>query len=295
MAGGNASRTRGTAIALVAAALILSLPAIAAAAQCSRPERVDHRDAECLDASWKNRGIFKKSTFRIQNMCATYGTVVAKVDLVAASDMTLHLTDGRRKGGHAWRQIRSVSCCSDLGICNRSDAVTDEGCQARIMQASSAPLSCRSITATATSPGENYMCTIQAECYRDPSPFIPVTWSSTITVPFVALGDVVDRRLALTGTDAAHIRASTGPRTRPRLGQIIPSVDSNPCQLPPETFAPASAEAKPDKRQAVRLEGIVLSSRREMRRRQPPKPCIRPRRSPQLSHLPKRTPNRPLQ
>ena len=190
MAGGNASRTRGTAIALVAAALILSLPSIAAAAQCSRPERVDHRDAECLDASWKNRGIFKKSTFRIQNMCATYGTVVAKVDLVAASDMTLHLTDGRRKGGHAWRQIRSVSCCSDLGICNRSDAVTDEGCQARIMQASSAPLSCRSITATATSPGENYMCTIQAECYRDPSPFIPVTWSSTITVPFVALGDV---------------------------------------------------------------------------------------------------------
>ncbi len=190
MAGGNASRTRGTAIALVAAALILLLPSIAAASQCSRPERVDHRDAECLDASWTNRGIFEKSPFRVQNRCAAYGKVVAKVDLVAASDLTLHLTDGRRKGGHAWRQIRSVSCCSDLGICNRSDAVTDEGCQARIMQASSAPLSCRSITATATSPGENYMCTIQAECYRDPSPFIPVTWSSTITVPFVALGDV---------------------------------------------------------------------------------------------------------
>ena len=53
-----------------------------------------------------------------------------------------------------------------------------------------APLSCRSITATATSPGENYMCTIQAECYRDSNTLIFATWSSTITVPFVALGDV---------------------------------------------------------------------------------------------------------
>ncbi len=190
MAGGNASRTRDKAIAVVAAALILSLPSIAAATQCSRPERVDHRDAECLDASWKNRGIFKKSTFRVQNRCAAYGTVVAKVDLVAASDVTLRLDHGRRGRGHAWRQIRSISCCSDMGICNRSDAVTDEGCQARIMQASTAPLSCRSVTAYATSPGENYNCTIEAECYRDSNTLIFATWSSTITVPFVALGDV---------------------------------------------------------------------------------------------------------
>ena len=175
--------------ALLAVALLL-LPASVEASQCSRPERVDHRDAECLDASWKNRGIFKKSTFRVQNRCATYGKVVAKVDLVAASDLTVHLTDGRRKGGHAWRQIRSISCCSDVGICNRSDAVTDEGCQARIMQASTAPLSCRSITAYATSPGENYNCTVEAECYRDFDTLIPATWSSTITVPFVALGDL---------------------------------------------------------------------------------------------------------
>ena len=177
------------AIALLAGALLL-LPDDAEASQCSPSERVDHRDAECLNASWKNRGTFKKSTFRVQNRCATYGTVVAKVDLVAASDMTLHLDHGRRGRGHAWRQIRSISCCSDMGICNRSDAVTDEGCQARIMRVSMAPLSCRSITATATSPGENYKCTIEAECYRDPSPFIPVAWSSTITVPFVALGEV---------------------------------------------------------------------------------------------------------
>ena len=190
MAGRKASRTRGTAIAVVAAALILSLPSTASANQCSRPERVDHRDAECLDASWTNRGIFEKSPFRVQNRCAAYGKVVAKVDLVAAGDLTLHLTDGRRKGGHAWRQIRSITCCSDIGICNRSDAVTDEGCQARIMQASTAPLNCRSITAYATSPGENYSCTVEAECYRDFDTLIFATRSSTITVPFVALGDV---------------------------------------------------------------------------------------------------------
>ena len=185
----NNARAGFAASAILAASFLL-FPADAEASQCSRGDRVDHRDAECLDASWTNRGTFEKSPFRVQNRCAAYGKVVAKVDLVAASDLTLHLTDGRRKGGHAWRQIRSITCCSDLGICNRSDAVTDEGCQARIMQASTAPLSCRSITAYATSPGENYNCTVEAKCYRDFDSLIPATWSSTITVPFVALGDV---------------------------------------------------------------------------------------------------------
>ena len=193
MAGGNAShasRTRGAAIAVVVAALILLLPSIAAASQCSPSERVDRRDAECLSASWKNRGIFKKSTYRVQNMCAAYGRVAAKVDLVAARDRTVNLDDGRPRRGWAWRQIRSISCCSDTGICNRSDAVTDEGCLARFRQASSAPLSCYSYTASATSPGENYKCTIKARCHAYFNPFLPRLISSTITVPFVALGDV---------------------------------------------------------------------------------------------------------
>ena len=177
------------AIALLAGAFLL-ISEDAAAGQCSRPERVDHRDAECLDASWKNRGIFKKSTFRVQNRCAAYGTVVAKVDLVAASDLTLHLDHGRRGRGSVWRQIRSISCCSDMGICNRSDAVTDEGCLARLMRVSMAPPSCRSITASATSPGENYSCTIKGQCYVEFNPFLPRIVSSTITVPFVALGEV---------------------------------------------------------------------------------------------------------
>ncbi len=189
MAGGNASRTRGTAIALVAAALILSLPSIAAAAQCSRPERVAHRDAECLDASWKNRGIFKKSTFRVRNSCAAYGTVVAKFDLVAAQDRMLHLNNRNPRRGHVWRQIRSISCCSDMGICNRSDAVTDEGCLARFRRVSPAAPRCRNPTASAAISGENYSCIVTARCrnsFSHLSRYIP----STITVPFAALGDV---------------------------------------------------------------------------------------------------------
>ena len=192
MAGGNASHassTRGTAIAVVAAALILLLPSIAAASQCSRPERVDREDAECLSASWRNRGIFKKSTYRVQNECAAYGRVAAKVDLVAARDRTVNLDDGRPRRGWAWRQIRSISCCSDIGICNRSDAVTNAGCLARFKQASSAPLSCRAISATAAISGEKYSCTITARCHRDVWPQ-PIYDTSTITVPFLALGDV---------------------------------------------------------------------------------------------------------
>ena len=189
MAGGNASRTRGTATALVAAALILSLPSIAAAAQCSRPERVDHRDAECLDASWRNRGIFKKSTFRVRNRCAAYGTVVAKFDLVAAQDRMLRLNNRNPRRGHVWRQIRSISCCSDMGICNRSDAVTDEGCLARFRRVSPAAPRCRNPTASAAISGENYSCIVTAQCRNGFSHlfrYIP----STITVPFAALGDV---------------------------------------------------------------------------------------------------------
>ncbi len=189
MAGGNASRTGATAIAAVAAALTLSLPSIAAAGQCSPSKRVDRRNAECLDASWKNRGTFKASTLRVRNRCAAYGTVVAKVDLAAARDLTLRLDGPRAIRGRVWRRIRSISCCSDLGICNRSDAVTDEGCLARFRRVSPAAPRCRNATASAAISGENYSCIVTARCRSDFSHlfrYIP----STITVPFAALGDV---------------------------------------------------------------------------------------------------------
>ena len=187
MAGGNASRTRE--IAVVAAALILLVPASVAASQCSRENRVDVRDAECLSASWRNPGAFKKSTYRVQNTCPLYGRVAAKVDLVGAKDRTVNLDDGRARRGWAWRHIRSISCCSDTGICNRSDAVTDEACLARFKRVSTAPLSCRDISASANLSGGKLSCNVSAFCTFSVQPSTRYQLS-TITVPFIALGNV---------------------------------------------------------------------------------------------------------
>ena len=178
------------AFALLAGALLL-FPADAAASQCSRENRVDHRNAECLSASWKSGGIFKKGWFRVQNMCAAYGQVTAKVDLVAARDMTVRLNNGIPRRGSVWRRIRSISCCSDAGdLCNRSDMVTDEGCLARFKRVSTAPLSCRDMSASAAISGENYSCTVTARCRRSSHPMDTFYDSTEITVPFLALGNV---------------------------------------------------------------------------------------------------------
>ena len=93
MAQEDTRRTGIPAVAVLAVALIL-LPTGTAEASCSAGNRVDHRDAECLSAGWKNRGLLKKSPYHVRNMCPEYGKVVAKVDLKSASDRTLHLNDG---------------------------------------------------------------------------------------------------------------------------------------------------------------------------------------------------------
>ena len=169
------------AIALLAGALLL-LPENAEASQCSRAERVNHRDAECLYAWWKNRGLFKKSPYHVSNQCSQYGKVVAKVDLVSASDRTLHLADALPRDGDTRHRIRGISCCSDMGICNRADAVTDAGCKAQFKRVSMASKQCGAVTASATISGDNYSCTITAKC--------DTTYYSTVTVPFVALANV---------------------------------------------------------------------------------------------------------
>ena len=169
------------AIALFAGALLL-LPENAEASQCSRAERVNHRDAECLYAWWKNRGLFKKSPYHVSNQCSEYGKVVAKVDLASASDRTIHLIDDIPRDGDTRHRIRGISCCSDMGICNRADAVTDAGCKAQFMRVSMASKQCGAVTASATISGDNYSCTITAKC--------DMTYYSTVTVPFVALANV---------------------------------------------------------------------------------------------------------
>ena len=161
MAEASTFRTGVLAVALLAAAFML-LPATTAEASCSTGNRVDHRDAECLSAWWKNRGLLKKSPYHVRNMCPEYGKVVAKVDLRSARDRTIHLTDGLPRDGDTRHRIRGISCCSDIGeLCNRSDIVTDEGCAARFNRVSPAAGDCWKETATAVISGDNYDCRIR--------------------------------------------------------------------------------------------------------------------------------------
>ena len=188
----------GLAASVLLAVALLFLPADASAGQCSRSERVDHRDAECLYAWWKNRGLFRNSPYHVSNQCSEYGKVVAKVDLAAASDRTLHLTDALPTDGDTRNLIRGIACCSDMGICNRSDVVTDEGCLARFRQASPAARNCQPDAATARA-SENYRCTITASCelWR-PNEYTVMRKTTSITVPFVDLDDVQNCRGVLT-------------------------------------------------------------------------------------------------
>ena len=191
----GARPTRQLPAALALAVVILALPAVPADAACGDSERISHRNSECLEAWWKNKGAFRKSKFHVRNMCPDYGRVVAKVDLKNAADRTLHLDDGNRRNSSTSHRIRWISCCSDLGdLCNRSDVVTDAGCRARFKQVSSAARSCGNVnlTATASISGERYTCTIAARCrmaWPDAQGLMPYVPSS-ITVPWTELGNV---------------------------------------------------------------------------------------------------------
>ncbi len=187
----KASRTGLSAIMFLAVALMW-LPAGTTSAACSAGNRVDHRDAECLNAWWKNRGLFRKSPYHVRNMCPGYGTVVAKVDLKSASDRTLHLADGHPRDGDTDHQIRGISCCSDTGaLCNRSDVVTNAGCLERFRRTSSAEWTCMNKTAAASISGENYNCTIWAQCKTTEMLFNrPVYSDTSITVAWLDLDDV---------------------------------------------------------------------------------------------------------
>ena len=182
---------------------------------------MNHRDAECLYAWWKNRGLLKKSPYHVSNQCSAYGKVVAKVDLVSASDRTIHLIDDNPRSGDTRNRIRGIACCSDMGICNRSDAVTDEGCLARFLRESPAARNrnCLHYTATAEA-GENLTCTVTAQCDVGVHPYIPLYITSSVTVPWLDLDDVRDCRAVLTHglcrPGVLWVRANDPGSKRPR-------------------------------------------------------------------------------
>ena len=161
------ARLPGSVAAALPVLAVVLLAAASADAACEKTRRIDHRGAECLSAEWNNRGTFKKNSFSVRNLCADYGKVVAKVDLEMASDRTLHLTDGLSRRGRTGHRIRRISCCPDVGdLCNRSDAVTAEGCVARFEAKSSAAATCLNATAVPAISGDDFRCTVTAECAR---------------------------------------------------------------------------------------------------------------------------------
>ncbi len=188
---GDIGPRKGPTVAILAVALAL-LATSAAEASCGGANRVDPGDAECLSAWWKNRGLLRKSPYHARNLCSEYGKVVAKVDLVSASDRTLHLGDDLPRDGDTRHRIRGISCCADMGICNRSDVVTDENCLARFLQESAAAGNCRHDTASATAAisGENYNCNVTAECEFIRFDRVREYRRTSITIPWLDLGDV---------------------------------------------------------------------------------------------------------
>ena len=102
----------------MAAAILIVASTGEAFAACSKGKRISHRDATCLEASWDNRCYRgQASCYRVRNLCAKHGTVVAKIDVVGASDHTLHLTDGKERSGTIGGYndgIHWISCCKDI-------------------------------------------------------------------------------------------------------------------------------------------------------------------------------------
>ncbi len=117
---------------VVVVVLMVLAAAGSAAGDCEKSRRISRDNAECLSGQWKNRSWPKKSTVKAVNECPEWGKVVAKIDIKDAADFTWHLADGSERSKKGFFRVRDVTCCSDLSdLCNRTDAVTDQGCLAR--------------------------------------------------------------------------------------------------------------------------------------------------------------------
>ena len=149
----------------VSAVFVLALTmalARQAHAACGNSQRIDFREAECLEANWNNnRDFWSNGKVEATNLCATYGTVVAKIDIKAGSDKTWYLTDGEtRSSSTGGYDTRNVWCCSDLSdFCDRPE-LNDDTCRDQF-QSSSARETCWSEAVTYQAPGQ---CRVEASC-----------------------------------------------------------------------------------------------------------------------------------
>ena len=148
-------------LAVFALALTAALAGQAHAA-CGISKRINHTQADCLEADWSNETFPVKGKASARNLCSAHGKVVVKVDRQAGSDWIWHLTDGEKKKDSGNYHVREVSCCSDLSdLCNESEA-DDDGCRDRF-EISSAAETCVDVSANFISSSR---CEITAECTR---------------------------------------------------------------------------------------------------------------------------------
>ena len=96
-----AAHLRSSVAAAVLAVPCLVFPTASVGATFEKSERIDHGEAECPNASWKDWKGLSTSRFYAQNMYPAYGKVMAKVNLEAAMDRTLRRDDGNRRSGPA--------------------------------------------------------------------------------------------------------------------------------------------------------------------------------------------------
>ena len=156
----NAARAVSAMFALVLTAVLAGQ----AYASCGKSQRIDHDDADCLDAGWDNStNWLSHGKVWARNECPEHGTVVAKVDIKGGKDKTWHLSDGDKKSeGTSILNTRNVSCCSDLSdLCDTSE-ISADSCLDRFRD-SSANTTCQDMSASVNG---NRQCVFNGECER---------------------------------------------------------------------------------------------------------------------------------
>ena len=150
------------AVSAVFALVVVAVLADQAHASCGSSQRIDHDDANCLDAGWDNStNWLSHGKVWARNECPDHGTVVAKVDIKSGKDKTWYLHDGDKKSsGTNVLNTRNVYCCSDLSdLCDTSD-LSEDGCRQNFL-ASSAGETCQDVS---TSINSSHQCTVSAKC-----------------------------------------------------------------------------------------------------------------------------------
>ena len=122
------------AVALAALLFLAPLATGEASASCGSSHRLQHGDSDCLHGWWDNSppassGVALGTKYGAQSFCSHYGTVVAKIDISAASDVTWHLNSGsKRRGQKGWGEVRSINCCADISdICIKGQVEAASG------------------------------------------------------------------------------------------------------------------------------------------------------------------------